>query len=397
MVYEIVGFIRMYSDDETLSRLQLEGGGFLIFNHMKRNTPVLSFLGDGDSWQHVYREEVEEVNIYQFILIFTLSKDNKRRRLLIELGIGDTIYNLTETWKKIMPPQKKLKWKDPVPFIVDWILKRNPEAKSLKKSLKKKGDVGKELHQYMTADDRECMKFLNQKPTMKQITQLTVIKLNERIYYSMYSNFVVQNPQKSKKELKAKLFQESNMPGFVKHHSSEANAEFLKFAIEKFILFHRCASHGCHGFSLEKCSSCKHAHYCNEECQEKDFETHPCEEHKQFRKTKILPAGGQLEKLLLERDMFKGKHLSFDEFVSIVDSKIFECSFNALDGSEFLPSFNKKFHHSQFCFIVEKQHLTPLLKGPTIPKELFLRQLGDLPKSGITETFGSFNMSKVCI
>ena len=56
MVYEIVGFIRMYSDDETLSRLQLEGGGFLIFNHMKRNTPVLSFLGDGDSWQHVYRE-----------------------------------------------------------------------------------------------------------------------------------------------------------------------------------------------------------------------------------------------------------------------------------------------------------------------------------------------------
>ena len=96
MVYEIVGFIRMYSDDETLSRLQLEGGGFLIFNHMKRNTPVLSFLGDGDSWQHVYREEVEEVNIYQFILIFTLSKDNKRRRLLIELGIGDTIYNLTE-------------------------------------------------------------------------------------------------------------------------------------------------------------------------------------------------------------------------------------------------------------------------------------------------------------
>ena len=155
MAFEIVGFIRMYSDDETLSRLQLEGGGFLIFNHMKRNTPVLSFLGDGDSWQHVYREEVEEVNIHQFILIFTLSKDNKRRRLLIELGIGDTIYNLTEMWKKIMPPQKKLKWKDPVPFIVDWILKRNPEAKALKKSLKKKGDVGNELHQYMTADDRE--------------------------------------------------------------------------------------------------------------------------------------------------------------------------------------------------------------------------------------------------
>ena len=40
--------------------------------------------------------------------------------------------------------------------------------------------------------------------------------------------------------------------------------------------------------------------------------------------------------------MFTGKPLSFEEFTSIVEEKIFEASFNSLDHGMFLPKFNQQ-------------------------------------------------------
>ena len=53
----------------------------------------------------------------------------------------------------------------------------------------------------------------------------------------------------------------SNVPSFLLQYYT-ATLEFLSFAMEKFIVSHRCVAKECGKFYLVKCPRCRHAHYC---------------------------------------------------------------------------------------------------------------------------------------
>merc|ERR1719348_529932 len=55
----------------------------------------------------------------------------------------------------------------------------------------------------------------------------------------------------------------------------------LYSTIAMFLVGHGCEAPGCDSFSYLQCESCLSAHYCNVECQEKDWEKHKLKEGKE--------------------------------------------------------------------------------------------------------------------
>ena len=107
--------------------------------------------------------------------------------------------------------------------------------------------------------------------------QPSIYNINKNVvrgYYVVYSNFMVNNREKTRKELKEILGMVKNWPKFLQQHFPKANFFFLLNTTHKFLVLHKCALEECEGFSLLKCSSCKSANYYNIQCQQKDFQRH---------------------------------------------------------------------------------------------------------------------------
>ena len=99
MAFEVVSFVRMFTDDEKIPSAErfecsdarcteggggkVCGGGFVIFHHIRRGTPVLSLPGPGDSWHHLHSEQIEEVNFHKCTIMFTILREGKRTRLFL--------------------------------------------------------------------------------------------------------------------------------------------------------------------------------------------------------------------------------------------------------------------------------------------------------------------------
>ena len=338
------------------------------------------------------------------MMMFTILREGKRTRLFLELGAYQS--SLQEDWFKLIPAQKKLTTKEPVQFMCDWISKINHQSKQEKsqwmKEMKRMPNADKMLiGMWMHSEHKSCVRFLVAPPCLKQLA-VTHSLLHDGIYITMYTWFISKNPGKSKKELKAMLGKVSNVPSFLLQYST-ATLEFLSFAVEKFIVSHRCVAKECGKFSLVKCPRCRHAHYCNTACQARDYSTHNCEDHAAARDTDwngLAVKGRKIQAFLQERRMFTGKPLSFEEFTSIVEEKIFEASFNSLDHGMFLPKFNQQIpniwtHRLPNPFKthlgrdlgenpVRKEELKTLLdfklKGKPTPRKVFLKQTEALSK-----------------
>ena len=83
-----------------------------------------------------------------------------------------------------------------------------------------------------------------------------------------------------------------------------------------FIVEHQCANPGCGKFSPVKCANCKVARYCDQKCQEDDFDEHSqkCSELKRMRKDNVEIGPGKKTK----------DFVSYQFFVSKMRAKIFE-------------------------------------------------------------------------
>eukprot|EP00092_Neocalanus_flemingeri_P020702 GFUD01022435.1.p1 GENE.GFUD01022435.1~~GFUD01022435.1.p1 ORF type:complete len:385 (-),score=47.23 GFUD01022435.1:54-1157(-) len=93
-----------------------------------------------------------------------------------------------------------------------------------------------------------------------------------------------------------------------------------------FIAIHQCSNLVCTKFSLVKCSACKVARYCDQECQEMDLEQHRprCPELKKRRKENH---GKQIAKSFFKSEKLprtETSGLSYEYFISKIQSKIFE-------------------------------------------------------------------------
>eukprot|EP00092_Neocalanus_flemingeri_P018868 GFUD01020431.1.p1 GENE.GFUD01020431.1~~GFUD01020431.1.p1 ORF type:complete len:371 (+),score=61.10 GFUD01020431.1:46-1158(+) len=93
-----------------------------------------------------------------------------------------------------------------------------------------------------------------------------------------------------------------------------------------FIADHQCSSPVCAKFSLVKCSVCKVALYCDQECQVRDVEhtKQRCAELKKWRKAKLENLYAKMSTAIFTEKYDIPDIVSYECFISKVRSKIFE-------------------------------------------------------------------------
>ena len=179
-------------------------------------------------------------------------------------------------------------------------------------------------------------KLVQEPPTFSIQKNLHVNKL------TIYHSFMASNWKLGKKELKRGINEIEDVPAFINRFrpnsvdvhkrygmwNMEAE-EFMWYSMQSFLFNHQCIR--CKKYSLDKCSNCKIAHYCGQDCQEKDYERHSKECNSKYLQK--LGANRTVETVLkkqVEIEQEEKNFLNFDSFISCLDFKIFEVCFNLL-------------------------------------------------------------------
>merc|ERR1712025_1228496 len=157
---------------------------------------------------------------------------------------------------------------------------------------------------------------------------------------TIYISFMINNWKLGKKELKRGINDIEDVPAFINrfieddglpmHLKMEAE-DFMRQSTQSFLSNHHCLR--CKKYSLDKCSNCKIAHYCGQDCQEKDYERHSKEcnsENLRKLETNRVVETILKERLRLEIEQEEKNFLKFDSFISSLDFKIFEACFSLL-------------------------------------------------------------------
>jgi len=102
-------------------------------------------------------------------------------------------------------------------------------------------------------------------------------------YLQPFAKFTDKMPL-SEKEFKQFIRGMKNFPQFVRETLGWKSTMTLYKVTAYFMQDHICIKRNCGGFSFVACSNCKIAHYCNKDCQEKDFKKHKkvCESMKEI-------------------------------------------------------------------------------------------------------------------
>ena len=137
-------------------------------------------------------------------------------------------------------------------------------SKKMRTFLVKKGGGSTELGNYWKEQNNLVLKSKN-------------FDWNRLQHYSAflqpYAKFTDKMPL-SEKEFKQFIRQIKKFPPFVMETLGWKNTMTLYNVTAFFMQDHICNKRNCGGFSFVACSNCKIAHYCNKDCQEKDFAKH---------------------------------------------------------------------------------------------------------------------------
>ena len=138
---------------------------------------------------------------------------------------------------------------------------------------------------------------------------------DDQFYYQAYVNFVEKHPLNGKDATQL-IRNLDNFPKFAVETLQFGSVQNIYQLAAYFLKAHLCGNRDCGGFSFIKCSKCNTLHYCNRECQIKDFQRHKkhCSWFAQvYESKKIVPSKlheilGSLETEtetnLIEMDLF---------------------------------------------------------------------------------------------
>lgn len=204
-----------------------------------------------------------------------------------------------------------------------------------------------------------------------------------RHYLRPYSSFLQRNPVE-KQEGKKILKSTKNVVKFVKSLGWE-NDTLLLECVSMFLMRHGCEHPDCDSFSYLKCGSCLSAHYCNEECQERDWDRHrhQCGHMRRDRDRELkVPEfiHSALEKY------YDHKVMNFPAFFRNLQLRIYEACYNTLKTKEAQNFVQECLSSSNFC-MKSKTKMLLLLKDEN-SKTLQLRK--ELMKQ-VGQAYGPFN------
>ena len=224
---------------------------------------------------------------------------------------------------------------------------------------------------------------------------------NERdcIRYSLYANFMKEHIALKKKVIVKKLKDEEcqNLPQFINNHSDHSNLRFWLGEAVKYAVDHNCNNDGtnklefgirreqddtdnrCDGYSLLKCGRCKLARYCSVRCQDEHFDLHSKEQCEDWKlKRDCINYVGEILTNIVYRahpgpvpDRF-----SYEEFLSLISSRIFLASFNLFKDIHFRERVFFEFGKFWWSKTSTDRYRT-LLKSEPMPAIDIRRQLED--------------------
>ena len=228
-------------------------------------------------------------------------------------------------------------------------------------------------------------KLVKEPPTFSIQQNLQVNKA------TIYHSFMASNWKLGKKELKRGINEIEDVPAFINRfrpnsldvhkrygmRNMEAE-EFMWYSMQSFLFNHQCIR--CKKFSLDKCSNCKIAHYCGQDCQEKDFDRHSKECNIEQKLMSV--ANRFIETRVIKKDLEiedeEKNFMNFDSFISSLDFKIFEACFNLLATRtpEQLKNFKATSFQSHFKgFNLFDTELRTLLRNEPVPLDTICEQL----------------------
>ena len=107
---------------------------------------------------------------------------------------------------------------------------------------------------------------------------------HHKYFYQAYVNFVLSHPAMKSKKSKKFIRRIDNIPKFLQETLRYDSFHWIYRMVAEYLEVHICFKQGCGGFSFLKCTRCRIAHYCNEDCQKSDFKgrhDYKCNEYKE--------------------------------------------------------------------------------------------------------------------
>jgi len=157
-------------------------------------------------------------------------------------------------------------------------------------------------------------------------------------FYLPYMRFL-QKKNCSDRDFKTYMRSMKNLPKFFKEVLECEEAETVWVIVEYFINDHRCRNFkNCHQVTYLKCSVCKHAYYCSEQCQTMDWPKHKL--HCQVIQRSNFDLDGlrsATQYFILKKINHKyGEHyLTFEVFVKEIERALFSAYFPVIEQSYF--------------------------------------------------------------
>ena len=146
-------------------------------------------------------------------------------------------------------------------------------------------------------------------------------------FYEAYVNFVIAHPAMNSKEGKKLIRSIDNIPKFAKETLRWDSYQWIYILVADFVEMHMCVKRGCGGLSFLKCSRCKIAYYCSEECQNKDFQDQhklKCNEYIASRKLREAVPNILATLVTFTEDGYNPDPVTFDVFKGELMARVYD-------------------------------------------------------------------------
>ena len=173
-------------------------------------------------------------------------------------------------------------------------------------------------------------------------------------YFQAYTKFTEIMPM-TKDEFKKFIGTIENIPKFVKETFGWDTYHSLYYATADFLQPRICGNKECGGFSFKKCAKCNALHYCNKECQTKDFPYHKpaCESWGKMWKVKqVIP--NTLSIICNRLADAEKEVVTMQVFVEELLRKIYSCFHDELKKG-------MKSKHAEIIFLIMQREKSPAM------------------------------------
>ena len=203
-------------------------------------------------------------------------------------------------------------------------------------------------------------------------------------FYEAYVNFVIAHPSMNSKEGKKLIRSIDNIPKFAKETLKWNSYQWIYILVADFLEMHMCVKKGCGGLSFLKCSRCKIAYYCSEECQHSDFKDQhkfKCNDFIESRNLREAVPNILATLVTITEGGYNSDPVTFDVFKGELMSRVFDYFYEVMIKNE------KNIHRDYAISIFANQRFNITHSKDDIKRKEDINMVGFLGKRRKVQNF----------